>query len=268
MFDNEEDEVISGISLSNFFNMNTGLDCCRALQLNNHIENVKKNSKFFKEAFQVFKEEKKNALVLPKPNGNNIDISLLKVLKNRKSIREFNGEPISVSLLSTLLYYSFGCKEVEREGDFLSYFYPVAGGFNSLRVFVRINSVSGIKNDIYLYNPKQHTLEPMNKEIKNDYDKITGSYEIAKKCNISLHIAGDMKFIGYKYGERAYRFMNLEAGHAVQNVYLVSAALDIGCVASGGFLDSEFFDYYSINAEKMYLLYETFIGAKIKNNEK
>lgn len=261
-----EDEVIEGVSLSEFFNMNTGLDYCKVLQLNNHIENVKKNNKFFKEASEIFKDKKENVLVLPKPDSC-VDMSLFKALRKRKSIREFNGEPITIRLLSTLLYYSFGCKEAKDDSSFPSYFYPVAGGFNSLRVFVRINNVTGIKNDIYLYNPKHHILEPMNKEIKNDYNKITGSYEIAKKCNVSLHIAGDMEFIGYKYGERAYRFMNLEAGHAVQNVYLISAALDIGCVASGGFLDSEFFEYYSINAEKMYLLYETFIGAMIKINE-
>lgn len=69
-----------------------------------------------------------------------------------------------------------------------------------------------------------------------------------------------MTYIGYKYGDRAYRFMNIEAGHAMQNMYLIATSLQIGCVASGGFLDDIFFEWLGLENNNMFLLYEGFIG--------
>jgi SagB-type dehydrogenase family enzyme len=41
----------------------------------------------------------------------------------------------------------------------------------------------------------------------------------------------------FKYGQRGYRFTLLEAGHLVQNVVLMCAALDLAAVPIGGFYD-------------------------------
>lgn len=43
----------------------------------------------------------------------------------------------------------------------------------------------------------------------------------------------------FKYGVRGYRFVLLEAGHAMQNLCLAAAALDCPALPLGGFFDSE-----------------------------
>lgn len=90
---------------------------------------------------------------------------------------------------------------------------------------------------------------------------ITQSYSLSDNCIFSVHIVGSMNLMGYKYGNRAYRFMNLEAGHISQNVYLITEGLGFGTVASGGFLDDEFDSFMELqNGE--FLLYELFVGKR------
>ena len=43
----------------------------------------------------------------------------------------------------------------------------------------------------------------------------------------------------WKYGQRGYRYVWIEAGHLAQNLYLVSGALGLASVALGGFFDDE-----------------------------
>jgi nitroreductase len=89
---------------------------------------------------------------------------------------------------------------------------------------------------------------------------ITQSFDLAINSSFSVHLVGDMNYIGYKYGDRAYRFMNLEAGHAMQNLYLTITAMGLGCVSSGGFFDYEFFRKIGLLQDDLFLLYESFVG--------
>ncbi len=43
----------------------------------------------------------------------------------------------------------------------------------------------------------------------------------------------------WKYGQRGYRHVLLDAGHVGQNLYLVATALGLGPVGIGGFFDGE-----------------------------
>jgi SagB-type dehydrogenase family enzyme len=43
----------------------------------------------------------------------------------------------------------------------------------------------------------------------------------------------------WKYGQRGYRHVLLDAGHVGQNLYLVATALGLGPTAIGGFFDRE-----------------------------
>lgn len=82
----------------------------------------------------------------------------------------------------------------------------------------------------------------------------------ATNSYFSVHFVGNGEFSFFKYGNRAYRLMNIEAGHCSQNLYLVSTVLGVECAASGAFLDDEFFDFLKIPHKNRFLLYENFVG--------
>jgi len=60
-----------------------------------------------------------------------------------------------------------------------------------------------------------------------------------------------------KYQDRGYRYVLLEAGHAAQNIYLVSAGLKLSCCAIGGFTDNlldESLDIDGVDESVLYIL--------------
>lgn len=54
-----------------------------------------------------------------------------------------------------------------------------------------------------------------------------------------LAIAADFNRTAVKYGERAERYVHMEAGHAAQNVCLQAAALGLSTTMVGAFRDAE-----------------------------
>jgi SagB-type dehydrogenase family enzyme len=65
-----------------------------------------------------------------------------------------------------------------------------------------------------------------------------------------------------KYGERGYRFMLLKAGHIAQNLLLTAAALELGALPVGGFIDDEMDRLLGIDGLNEVSLYLVAIGRR------
>jgi len=59
-----------------------------------------------------------------------------------------------------------------------------------------------------------------------------------------------------KYGRRAQRYVQLEAGHAAQNILLQAAALRLGCTPVGAFDDDRVHSLLDVASEErpLYLI--------------
>ncbi|RLQ94839.1 SagB/ThcOx family dehydrogenase [Falsibacillus albus] len=163
------------------------------------------------------------------------DISLLDSMLQRRSVRKFSGEPVGLSALSTLLYYSHGVKN--RIGSLHSRSYASAGGRYSSEVYILVKNVEGMKPGVYHYDGVQHKLDVIHHNPVNDSFLINEQ----EMGNYSFLICIGSYFDGMtqKYGERGYRYCLFDVGQICQNVYLLSTALEIGCCAIGGFYDDE-----------------------------
>lgn len=248
---------IYGFPIHDFYHINSSLDIVQNIIFQQRIDKFKNDS--IDANYNPFSGYEEENLIKLSEELVHINISLEDVLNKRKSYRDFSGDSISETYFSTIMKYSFGIRELRKQYPF--YYYPCAGGFNSLRIYVIIKSVAGLEHGLYLYIPTVHALYPVQLNLeKIIYEKITVCIDLTRKCSFSIHIAGDMHYIGEKYSDRAYRFMTLEAGHAMQNLYLVTTGLSLGCVSSGGFMDGNFKEW-SLQTKENYLLYEAFVGC-------
>ena len=171
---------------------------------------------------------------LPVPLGDS--------LRQRRSRREFQLAPIKLEVLGRLLFSSYGVSEKFVVDDQLIAHRssPSAGGRCPLELYVVAQQIDGLDDGIYHYDSWSHQFEELRLGSFNDElsGMMFGQWYLSQ-ANLIICITAVFERTTWKYTERGYRYVLLEAGHVCQNLYLVAEALGLAAVAVGGFVDHE-----------------------------
>ncbi|HEY5724051.1 MAG TPA: SagB/ThcOx family dehydrogenase [Allosphingosinicella sp.] len=193
-------------------------------------------------------------LVLPAARRNPIgDVG--EAIRRRRSCRYYCGAELSLQQLAELLFLTLGCHEENCRCV------PSAGGLYPLELYVAASRVEGLPAGLYHYDPRAHALAALRDvdcmALISDAVFIPEATEGAAAVLLITAMFGRSKL---KYGERAYRFALLEAGHGMQNILLVATALDLGACPVGGFIDDRLNDLLDIDGVEEAALYAAIIG--------
>jgi SagB-type dehydrogenase family enzyme len=173
-----------------------------------------------------------NTIRLPAP-AHRSNVSLEETLQNRRSVRSYSDVPLSLSEVSQLLWAAQGI--TESWGGRTA---PSAGGLYPLEVYFLAGNVTGLTPGEYKYIPQGHRIE-----LVKEGDPRSGLAAAAldqawvKEGSIVISIIAVYARTTQKYGDRGIRYVNMEAGHAAQNICLQATALDLGAVTVGAFND-------------------------------
>lgn len=66
----------------------------------------------------------------------------------------------------------------------------------------------------------------------------------------------------WRYGERAYRYLHLDAGHVCQNLYLACEAVNAGCCAIAAFDDDELDTLLGLDGVEQFAIYVAAVGKR------
>jgi len=158
---------------------------------------------------------------------------LEEALKNRKSTRVFSKKPLDIKNASLILN---GCRICERDGFFERRTYPSAGARFPIEIYPIIFNVKGLERGAYHYNSNNQSLEFL---LKKDLRGLTRDFvsPFIENPALAIVMTSVIPRSEVKYGNKAYPFSLLEAGHIGQNISLLSAKYHIGCCAIGGYVD-------------------------------
>ncbi|SNZ06112.1 SagB-type dehydrogenase domain-containing protein [Persephonella hydrogeniphila] len=188
---------------------------------------------------------------LPEPVFNS-SFSIEKALLKRRSIREFSPYPLSIEEISQLLWAAQGVTHFEGFRTA-----PSAGALYPLEIYVVIGNVKNLKQGIYKYNPYHHELILVKSgDYKNELYQAALGQEWVKNGVVCFVITGVYDRTTRKYGSRGIRYVDMEAGHAAQNLLLQATALNIGCVTVGAFYDNQIRQILEIDIDEfpLYLI--------------
>jgi SagB-type dehydrogenase family enzyme len=172
---------------------------------------------------------------LPEPRYDS-ETSVEESLLKRRSVRDYSGEPLTLSEISQLLWAIQGT--TNKEMGFRTA--PSAGALYPLEVYVVAGNVDGLPDGIYRYKTREHGLEGV-----VEGDKRTELYNAAleqsavKDAAAVMVLSAVYERVTVKYGEKGKMYAHIEAGHAAQNAYLQAVSLNLGMVVMGGFIDDE-----------------------------
>jgi SagB-type dehydrogenase family enzyme len=191
-------------------------------------------SNFWKGTLYSKQKEKPERIILPQPNHKS-KVSVEEALLNRRSVRSYKDDPLTITELSQLLWAAQGITS-DRGGRTA----PSAGAKYPLEIFAVVGAVKGLEPGLYQYDPKDHSLITHKiGDLREDLAKAALGQSSITDAAADLVVTGIYERTEEKYGERAYRYVHIEVGHACQNIYLQAETLKLGTVMIGAFDDDK-----------------------------
>lgn len=154
--------------------------------------------------------------------------SLEEVVAERRSVRTFTGEALTVDEIGQLLWAAQGTTEAGGRGRAA----PSAGGTYPLELYV-VTSQS-----VARYLPEHHAMQIVSEgDLRRPLAEAALGQDHVAEAAAVIVIGAVYARTEERYGDRAQRYVLLEAGHAAQNVLLQAVALGLGAVPVGAFDD-------------------------------
>ena len=185
--------------------------------------------------------------------------SLWAVLRKRRSVRHFRAEPMTKSALSQLLWAAQGI--TAQEGGRRAA--PSAGALYPVETYVVINSVTDVEPGVYHYAVGTHELDQLRAgDFRTAVAQAALDQEMAYHANVVFIWTAVFERSRWKYKQRAYRYVYLDAGHIAQNVALAAVAQDLGSCQIAALYDDEVNELVGADGIEESVVYMTVVGKE------
>ncbi len=195
-------------------------------------------------------------------------ISLDQTLKQRKSIRDFRQKPISKEQLSYLLWASTGIQRIE---DGYEFGFPQSGGPRTapsagalypIETYLIVNDVRELETGVYHYSIKSHQLEQLKQgEFRQEIAAAALGQGMCATAAAVFVWSAVFARCKWKYGQRGYRYIYLEAGHIAENLALAAVSLNLGSCEVGALYDDQVNAILGIDGREESVLCMAVVGA-------
>jgi len=193
-----------------------------------------------------------------------LQASLGETILKRTSVRSFSTTSVSFSHLAALLQYSYGVARSNEGTSFPRPFrtVPSGGALYPLELYVHAKNVEGLQPGLYHYNPAQnHICCLLEGDQTAHISQAVVQPAVIQETAIQIFLTAIFERSTFKYSDRGYRFVLLEAGHVAQNMNLVSTSLGLGVLNIGGFFDQEIDDWLGIDGITHSTVYMLALGT-------
>lgn len=193
---------------------------------------------------------------LPEPATTG-QTALESAIEQRRSVRDFSKQPLSLQQLGQLLWSAQGITD-EQTGFRAA---PSAGALYPLTIYAAVGNVEALEAGIYQYQVETHALKLVaEQDQRPEITSAAVQQQFINEASVVILIAADFDITAAKYGGRAEQYVYLEAGHAAQNILLQTTALGLGAVPVGAFDDNSLQQIFRLTDQDP--LYLIVVGTK------
>ena len=171
---------------------------------------------------------------LPKPRLDG-PFALETLLQKRRSLRRYRKGALSQAQIAQLMWAAQGISD--NRGLRTA---PSAGALYPLEAYVAAANVGDLPAGVYKYICRSHSLQRTGAHILTESLYQAGLRQGALQQAAAVFILTAVySRTTLKYRRRGIRYVDMEAGHAAQNLCLQAVALNLGAVVIGAFDDEK-----------------------------
>ena len=206
--------------------------------------------------YKFYPDTSKFPLETPDSTGG---VPLWTAIGNRRSIRNFQDKPFSKKDLSQLLWATQGITKKDMGFEFRAC--PSAGALYPVETYLFLHNVEGIEAGIYHHNIPDHGLEQLRKgDFRLEIAQAALDQDMAFAASAVFVWTAVFARSKWKYAQRAYRYVYLDAGHIAQNLALAAVALGLGTCQIAALYDEEVNALLGIDGVEESVLYMSAAG--------
>ncbi len=191
-------------------------------------------------------------------------INLKESILKRRSTRRFTGAPLSVEELSYCLGFTYCPDQYQAQGlDG----YPDFFDLGLIQTFIAVLDVTDLETGCYYYAVQAQELRQIRfKNFRRELHYLCLGQDLGRDAAAILFHTADLQSAIAHYGDRAYRYLHLDAGHLGQRLNLAATHLNLGVSGIGGFFDDQVNEVLGIPDEEA-VLYITTLGQPPPKSE-
>lgn len=198
---------------------------------------------------------------LPRPEASG-GPALWSVMAARRTERTYAPAAVTLAEVSQLLWAAQGVTGSDARFRTV----PSAGARHPFETYLVVNRVTGLEPGLYHYHVPTASLEFLARgELGESLARAALDQDMMAKAALNVILAAVVGRGTWRYHERAWRYLYLDAGHIVQNLALAAAALDLGLCPIGAYYDGEVDELLGLDGEEETVLYMASIGRRLRS---
>lgn len=182
---------------------------------------------------------------------------LERTIIRRRSTRAYSGGDITLAELNAVLDFTYqpvhyGEQGLDGNPDYCD--------LGLIETFVTAMGVEGLEEGCYYYAPQAQELRQIRfKNFRRELHYLCLGQDLGRDAAVVIFHTADLHQAIERYGDRAYRYLHLDAGHLGQRLNLSALHQGLGVSGIAGFFDDQVNEVLGIPTGEA-VLYITTIG--------
>jgi len=234
------------------------------LTKNQHLPESHQKRGFPKPAIEQPAPENSEKIQLPNGKDFSLDnTDLVELIGKRQTFRKYTDDLLSLDELAFLLWGTQGIKEI-TDYPLTKRTVPSAGSRHPFETYLLINKVKDLAPGLYRYMA-----------VDNMLARVSAPDDIRERLTIAclkqphvrdsaitfLWVADIMRTI-WRYSQRGYRYILLDAGHVCQNLYLMAESIHCGVCGIAAYDDDLVNQELGVDGSDLFTAYIATLGKR------
>jgi SagB-type dehydrogenase family enzyme len=229
-----------------------------------HLPESLQKRGFPKPAVEQPAPENSEKIQLPDGKGFSLEkTDLVALIEKRQTFRKYTDDQLSLDELAFLLWGTQGVKAI-TENPLTKRTVPSAGSRHPFETYLLINKVESLSPGLYRYLAIDNMLTRISapEDIRERLTIACMKQSHVHESAVTFFWVADIMRTIWRYSQRGYRFILLDAGHVCQNLYIMAESINCGVCGIAAYDDDLVNQALGVNGSDLFTAYIATLGRR------